>query len=80
MSQRVDTPVNTMHLSHGHPRSNRIFTDPTAAQLTDRDHPVLLLGDHRHRYAGWPGDFPVHFTGKSPGVDVLPSKLANRDP
>jgi hypothetical protein len=33
---------------------------------------VLLPGDFRHPNTRGLGDFPVHFTGKSPSLNALP--------
>ncbi|HET8862592.1 MAG TPA: hypothetical protein VFM94_05015 [Solirubrobacterales bacterium] len=45
MTDRIYTPVDSMQPPGTRPPAHGIFTDTRSAQLTDRNNPVLLLGD-----------------------------------
>lgn len=59
MPDRIDTAVHAMQPPCEHTCSNRVFADPQATQLIDRDHsvlPIRNLSDPKIPL----GDFPVH--------------------
>jgi hypothetical protein len=45
-------------------------------QLVSRNDPMLASGEFGYPEVGC-GDFPVHYTGKSPHPPSLPSRLGN---
>ena len=66
--------MHAMNLPQRRYRSNRVVANPATAQLADRNHPKLLRGDSRGQNARL-GDFPVHFTDKSPSPRSLPTTI-----
>jgi hypothetical protein len=75
VSDRVDAAVQTMKPPRCHAVPDRIFTDPSPAQLVNRDHPVLSSSEIGNAQVAW-GEFPVHITGKSPRFPFLPLTVA----
>jgi DNA-binding NarL/FixJ family response regulator len=67
----IDAAVQAVKAPRGHPRSDRIVTDPTAAELVDGEHPVLSRRNLRDPPVGW-GEFSVHDTDKAPHPRSLP--------
>jgi len=71
VSHGIDAAVQAMKPPRRDARPGRIFTNPKAPQLVNRDHPVLSSGELSDPKVGC-GDFPVHITGKSPHPGSLP--------
>lgn len=59
---RVDAAMDPMQPTRHDPHPDRVFTNSQAAQLTDRDHSVLLLGDPGNPKIAL-GDYPAHIPG-----------------
>lgn len=76
MSHGIDAAVQAMKAPRSHTRPNRIVANPTAAELVDREHPVLLCGNLCDLPVGC-GEFYVHSTDKSPRSRSLPLRLGN---
>ncbi|HXR30055.1 MAG TPA: hypothetical protein VN752_02800 [Solirubrobacterales bacterium] len=54
--------MDPMQPTRHDPHPDRVFTNSQAAQLTDRDHSVLLLGDPGNPKIAL-GDYPAHIPG-----------------
>jgi DNA-binding NarL/FixJ family response regulator len=73
--------MHPMEARGSHPPADRLFVEPNAPQLSDRDHTVLLRSDFSDTHVGL-GDFPPHHEGVSrqareirPGADCETERM-----